>query len=407
MTAEEFPPIEIINIPGYAALTRPPAPNGATNTEPLLALVEEPPIGTPPGGDDPLPADIEDDGPNTWEEIDLGPALRGEISRPQATVLQRDDGQALFYPGRVNGIHGDSGLGKSMLVAYACAQELHDGHHVGWIDFEEPDETVIVERLRMFGCEDETITSQLHYFRPQDPFDIISIPRTVTASIEQQWTLLVIDSLGEAFGLAGINEDKDVEVGPWLRSVTRVLADAGPAVVTIDHATKAADNPLHPSGSKRKRAAITGASYLIEAPVALTRDHGGKLKITCAKDRHGNYQRGKEVCSLILAIGPQGIVTTCPAPGSGEPWDGPTHCIEAVTRLLTETSPEWLSTNKITKALRERGEQFRNQTIADAARIAAGNGQIEQRTGSRAALEYRASNPDETTTEPMDYSEAF
>ena len=75
-------------------------------------------------------------------------------------------------------------------------------------------------------------------------------------------TLAVVDSLGEAFGLEGIDENHDVEVAPWLRRVARRLADAGLSVLLLDHSTKSADNPRRPSGSKRKRAAITGASYL-------------------------------------------------------------------------------------------------------------------------------------------------
>src|ERR687898_486158 len=67
-------------------------------------------------------------------------------------------------------------------------------------------------------------------------------------------------------GLEGVDEDRDVQVGPWLRRVARRLADStGAGVIIIDHSTKAKDNPLFPSGSKRKRAAITGASYHVEA----------------------------------------------------------------------------------------------------------------------------------------------
>src|SRR5262249_38605705 len=111
-------------------------------------------------------------------------------------------------------------------------------------------------------------------------------------------SLVVIDTIGEAFGLEGIDENADVEVGRWLRRVVRRLVDAGAGVLVIDHITKSGDNPLHPSGSKRKRAAITGASYLVEAPVPLTRERGGRLRLICAKDRHGNFVRGEEVAVI-------------------------------------------------------------------------------------------------------------
>jgi hypothetical protein len=115
-------------------------------------------------------------------------------------------------------------------------------------------------------------------------------------------SLVVIDSIGECFGLDGINEDKDAEVGPWMRRVARVLADAGAAVLLVDHSTKANDNPLHPSGSKRKRAAIGGASYLVTAIKPLTREHGGRLRLTCAKDRHGTFQRSVVVADFVMTV---------------------------------------------------------------------------------------------------------
>ncbi len=84
-----------------------------------------------------------------------------------------------------------------------------------------------------------------------------------------------------------------------MRRVPRRLADAGPCVLLLDHSTKAMDNPLHPSGSKRKRAAINGASYLVTAKPALSREAGGKLHLTCAKDRHGHAARRNSVAAEI------------------------------------------------------------------------------------------------------------
>lgn len=240
----------------------------------------------------------------SWSRVDLGPALAGAVTRVTPSVLCRDDGAYLFYAGRVNGLHGDSGIGKSMAVTVAVAQELDADHSVGWVDLEDPDPTTIIERLRMFGVTDEQIAENFHYYAPREPFTDDAVAMLVVDATEHGLAMLVIDSTGEAFGLEGLDENKDVEVGPWLRRVARVLADAGPAVVLVDHATKAADNPLHPSGSKRKRAAITGASYLVEAARPLTRDDGGSLRLVCAKDRHGNYRRGDLAATIDMAVYP-------------------------------------------------------------------------------------------------------
>jgi hypothetical protein len=158
----------------------------------------------------------------------------------------------------------------------------------------------IVARLRHLGATNTAIRERLLYVRPTDPFGGSAVDYLKRLVVHHHVSLVVIDSIGECFGLDGINEDKDSEVGPWMRRVARALADAGPAVLLVDHSTKAGDNPLHPSGSKRKRAAIGGASFLVTAIKPLTREHGGRLRLTCAKDRHGTYQRGVEVAELVM-----------------------------------------------------------------------------------------------------------
>lgn len=261
-----------------------------------------------PGENDEHPPDEDDDAlDDSWQPVDLGPALRGERKPIAPEVLRRDDGQCLFYRGQYNGIHGDSGTGKSWTCLVAAAQEIAAGNHVVWIDFEDPTEVPIVERLtRNLDLAAEDIEERFHYIGPKVEFG----PRAVAhaAELVNQWqaVLVVIDSLGEAFGIEGVDEDKDKDVAPWLRRVVRPLVDteAAPAVVSVDHATKAADNPLYPSGSKRKRAAITGASYLVTASKPLDKQHGGTLLMTAAKDRHGTWRRGKHAAELVVDILP-------------------------------------------------------------------------------------------------------
>jgi DnaB-like helicase N terminal domain/AAA domain len=252
----------------------------------------------------------------SWLPIDLAAVLAGDLVRPNPTVLQRHDGGALFYAGMVNGVHGDSGIGKGWLLCHAIAEELRAGEPVLLIDLEDVAESVMT-RLRDLGVSDALILENLIYLRPHTPFDDHAVRAVVRTVTDRHVTLAVVDSLGEAFGLEGIDENKDAEVGPWMRRVARALAEAGPAVVLADHATKAADNPLHPSGSKRKRAAIGGASYLVEAVIPLAKGRGGRLRLTCAKDRHGTYARGEHVADLVMT--PDTRVTLYTPVDPGEP----------------------------------------------------------------------------------------
>ena len=244
-----------------------------------------------------------DDG--SWAETLLAEWLDGEHPATEPTILKRDDGQGIFYPGCVNWLFADSGEGKSMVSAITTAQEVKLGHHVLWIDLEEPTPITLIERLRMLGVGNEAIKAYVHRIAPRSEFTDPRVDRVIEIVNEHEITTAVIDSLGEAFGLDGIDEDRDKEVGPWLRRVVRRLADTtGVCVIVIDHSTKAKENRLFPSGSKRKRAAVTGHSVLVEAVTSLTKERGGKLRLTCSKDRHGNFERGKVVATVDMFVYP-------------------------------------------------------------------------------------------------------
>lgn len=232
--------------------------------------------------------------------IDLEPVLAGEYAQPVPIQLFRNDGRCLFYEGVVNGIHGDSGTGKGWVICHLIHQNANAGRRTMLLDFEDIEQS-ITARLQALGMTAYEILNWLVYLRPQVPIDRDAVNHLTRLVTDRNVSSVVIDSLGEAFSLEGINEDKDVEVGPWLRRVARPLAETNAAVVLVDHSTKAADNPLHPSGSKRKRAAIGGASYLVEAMSPFVKDAGGKLRLTCAKDRHGNYRRGEVVADFVMA----------------------------------------------------------------------------------------------------------
>lgn len=237
------------------------------------------------------------------QPVDLGPILAGNAVQPLPDQLTRHDGRCLLYPAAVNGLHGDSGSGKGWVVCVLIAENARRGQRTMLIDLEDTAWS-IVARLLAMGMEPAAILRSLVYVRPQVPLrGLLAVGHLVELVRSHNVSTIVVDSLGEAFSLEGVNEDRDNEVGPWLRNVARPLADAGPAVVLVDHSTKAADNPLHPSGSKRKRAAITGASYLVEATQPFVKDEGGRLRLVCAKDRHGNYRRGQKVADLVMESG--------------------------------------------------------------------------------------------------------
>ena len=255
------------------------------------------------GTDDPPPPAGSDDDDTvideSWTPVDLGPVLAGEHVQPVPDWLLRNDGRALLYPGAINAVHGDSGAGKGWIVCFAIVEAARRKRGTVLVDFEDT-AVSITARLQLLGMAPAEIERRLVYIRPQTAPGPHAVAYLCELVAIHDAALVVIDSIGEAFACEGLDENKDVEVGPWYRRVARPLADMGAAVLLVDHSTKAADNPLHPSGSKRKRAAITGASYFAEATTPFVKGEGGRIRLTCAKDRHGNYRRGEVVGNLAM-----------------------------------------------------------------------------------------------------------
>ena len=318
----------------------------------------------------------------SFRPVDLGPVLDGTALQPEPSILRRDDRQALFYAGQINGLHGDSGTGKGWVILYAIAQQLAGGRNVMMLDAEDVAQSIIA-RLRLLGADDSSIADHFIYIRPSAPFHLAEVDYLVELAEFKDVSLCVIDSLGECFGLDGVDENHDAEVRPWMRHVARRLADAGPAVVIIDHSTKANDNPLHPSGSKAKRAAVGGASYLVTATVPLTSTVGGRLQLTCAKDRHGTYARGEHVADLVMKIDPLigSRHTELYAPAPATVTDLP---IELAARAAVKAVEEHGEMSL--KLLRERmAFKGRNESRDAGVELAVNRGQLLERPGPRGA----------------------
>jgi hypothetical protein len=246
----------------------------------------------------------------SWStRVDLTNTINGKEVLEPPSILQRTDGVGLFYRGMINGIHGESGLGKGWVALTAAVEQVRAGNIVIYLDMEDTSAS-IVDRLKRLGLTGAEISERFWYFRPDEEAFDDQVDDLVSLVEVHQVALVVLDSLGEAFGLEGINEDKDAEVNPWLRRVPRRLAEAGAAVIIVDHATKAGDNPLYPSGSKRKRAAVGGAQYLVEATHPMSKGQGGKLRLTCAKDRHGFHKRASVAAEIVYSPSGDDLRTT-------------------------------------------------------------------------------------------------
>jgi hypothetical protein len=253
-----------------------------------------------------------DEAASAWAPVDLRRAWDGDLHTRHAAVLRRVDGVAVFAPG-LNYVFGDSGDGKSMLVLLGALQVLTDGGHVVWITYEDPNEYEIVKRLKLFGAT-TSMLDRLAVIIATDTLDE-GVPIIAAMVRARRTALVVLDSVGEALAVSGVDEDRDAQFGPWARGTVRRLldlaastdwtADQSPpnehvAVLPIDHSTKSKDNPHFPSGSKRKRAMLTGTmvSLNVRQPFGIGR--AGRVQLICAKDRTGRFVRGEIVAEVSI-----------------------------------------------------------------------------------------------------------
>jgi len=296
----------------------------------------------------------------------------------------------LFYPGRVNGIHGDSNAGKTWTGLAASGQEVAQGQTVIYLDMED-DAVGVVSRLLDLGANPSDIVARFVYLGPSERLDNVGRALLADLLAARRPSLVVIDSTGEGLALDGANPNADEEVARWFRSRPRWVADRGPAVLVLDHMAKADDGALWPIGSQRKRAAIDGAQYAQRVVRQFSRDTAGAAVLICAKDRGGNYRAGQRVAELRITPHGEGVtVDLVPAHDDHSGTGGtfrPTVLMERVSRAL-ELAQEPLTFNNI--AERVKGKLTGVRIATD---VLIAEGHIATSAGARNATMHTIAKP--------------
>jgi len=238
-----------------------------------------------------------------WKFKDLGPILSGEIEPAVPSICKTTNNKALFYGGKVNALWGASDSGKTTVLMFAMAQEISAGRHVGYLDFEDKAER-FVEMLHLdHGLSKAQILQYAHYLHPVITGTDQEIADLVASAEDLCCTLVGIDSVGEALGLDGTNQNDDGPVAKWHRDLARKISANGICVVLVDHVPKGTDdNGDEPIGSQRKKAAIDGIAYKVKAIEAFSKEKSGKIRINVAKDRPGTYAKKSTVAIAVINV---------------------------------------------------------------------------------------------------------
>jgi hypothetical protein len=345
----------------------------------------------------PLPTNTTDD--SDWAPISLveiaAKIRNGEYQPITPTVLAVTGAMPLFYPERTNSLFGESGGGKTWVALAAAAETVRRGQRVLYADWED-NPAGIAERLVLLGLTDEEI-ALVDYRNPTS--GIVAGVTTLQAQIAQvatTYTLVIIDSTGEAMAAGGVDSNADADVAIWFAFVKQLLRlPGGPVVIVLDHIPKDKDAPSsYAIGSQRKRAAITGAAYRVDTIKEPAKGRDGKLKLTVAKDRPGNRPKGS-VAAIIDMITVGGMVDlVAHIDESSTDADGkfrPTTLMEKVSRFLEQAM------TPASKAAVERGVTGKATHIRQAIDCLVEDGHVVSTpSGFESVSKYRA--PESTVT---------
>jgi hypothetical protein len=228
--------------------------------------------------------------------IDLGELVREGVPDPEWLL------PGLLYRGQIHWWHGEPGDGKTFLLLGLAYQLCQQGRKVLWLD-EESGQVQTARRLQSYGAEPEVLTERfLYHSRPGltlDPADLDALFRTVA---EDRPDMVVLDSVADVLGQAGLDEDSNVDVTRWVKAVLEPLKfEYGCTVVAIDHVTKSKDSRgkyARGAGAKKSK---TDAAWKVIKVKEFGVSRVGLIRLESDKDRDGWLEP-----KLAFRIGGQG-----------------------------------------------------------------------------------------------------
>jgi len=304
---------EVESLAGYqsrqATSLGPTGASPAIGTPPTTtapSTPSSPATGAPGAGDAGAPVETEPLETGSWGPIDLDPYLSGLLPTVAPTVLRRDDGHALFYPGRLNMLFAPSESGKTLVALYTALEVMASGERVVYLDFEdEPVNTI--ERLRAMGAGDDDLRLLFTYIRPDEPIATMqrdhwggqkTTPVGEANALLFRHTLdqvdpalIIADGMTSIYGLHGLDSNNSVEtdvITSWLKSLAR---NGRTTVIIIDHMSKAGDKGSMPIGSQHKVSMVQGTLLQVWPVRQPVLGSIGELELIVLKDRPGQVRK--------------------------------------------------------------------------------------------------------------------
>jgi hypothetical protein len=359
--------------------------------------------------DDPGPAEPprdetdQADEPTTWEPVDLGPYLRGEVQQPQPTIgVRRSDGLQLIYPGKEHVFVGETESGKTWFALACVAAELSAGRYVVYVHYEEGNPASTIERLQLLGVGAELITERLRFVAPA------RAARTewIAALLDPAPTLVIHDGVNEAMSLIGADIMAADGAAAFRRRLVVPFLAVGAASIACDHLPKDRESRGRDAyGSVHKGNALDGARILLETKNPFGRRMRGVSYVFVTKDRPGQLRAQGRPTKLPgkTYIGSLVVDDTNPfepflvmfyAPKDDDQAtddDQADEMAQTVWEVIAAQPDRSVpSLRMLFAALRSAGYQFTNTRVRDTVDDLLAKNRLAEVTGKNRALGYRA-----------------
>lgn len=308
---------------------------------------------------------------------DVAAVLAGTIETRTPDVLVRTDGHGLLYRGEINGVFGEPECGKTWLVLAACAEQLLAGRQVFYLDYENGAPQLLA-KLRQLQVPDEAMVSGLSLWTPQQTLDGAGCRDYRAALADKHPAVVALDSVSGPLGLEGFSSNSADDFERFGSLYLRPAAEAGAAVLTIDHVIK--DTEKRGSwevGTQRKKGLATGAKYEVQAGEPFRPGAVNHAALAVSKDRYGAVREhapsGTAGVFVLDSTDPDAMVWRV-TPGSPQPEQFTTEdssVAEVIRRLDALDADPRVGRPKARGLLKERhpGYRVRNEVLGEALRL--------------------------------------
>jgi hypothetical protein len=224
---------------------------------------------------------------------------------------------------------------------------MRAGRGVIWLDGDDVGPGAVLERLRLFGVADKTISERFAYVLPDRPLDLDGLAILLDVVQARSCRLLIADGFNPLLLLHGLDPNVGVDVERFYRMLDPIRK-RGVAIVITDNVVKSADaRGAWAIGSERNKSKAE-VHLGMKAIQPLVRGGVGRAKISVHKDRPGFLMRPSPGVFVIDASDGERCSWSIEqdASRSAEGVFRPTALMERVSRFL-EVAHEPRSRNQI------------------------------------------------------------